>query len=130
MEVISVNNIKKSFKKFEVLKGISFSVKEGEVLSIIGPSGSGKSTLLRCITQLETVTDGTISICGQTLVKDSVYASKEECLNIGLKVGLVFQNFNLFPHMSVLENITCAQINVLNKSKEEAVEVARELLKK
>ncbi|MBQ1984028.1 MAG: amino acid ABC transporter ATP-binding protein [Spirochaetaceae bacterium] len=130
MEVISVQNIKKSFKKNEVLKGISFTVNEGEVLSIIGPSGSGKSTLLRCITQLETVTDGSISICGQNLVKDSVYASKEECLNIGLKVGLVFQNFNLFPHMSVIENITCAQMNVLNRSKEDSIEIARELLKK
>ena len=122
MEVISVQNIKKSFKKNEVLKGISFTVNEGEVLSIIGPSGSGKSTLLRCITQLETVTDGSISICGQNLVKDSVYASKEECLNIGLKVGLVFQNFNLFENMNVLENCMIGLEKVLKIDKNEAKE--------
>lgn len=130
MEIISVSNIFKSYKKLEVLKGISFSVEKGEVLGIIGPSGSGKSTLLRCITQLETVTDGSISICGKTLVENSIYASKEDCREIGLKVGLVFQNFNLFPHMSVLDNIICAQMNVLKRDKIESVKIARELLKK
>ena len=130
MEVISVQNIKKSFKKFEVLKGISFTVNKGEVLSIIGPSGSGKSTLLRCITQLETVTDGSIAICGQNLVKDSVYASKEECLNIGLKVGLVFQNFNLFENMNVLKNCMVGPEKVLKISKEDAEKRAKLYLEK
>lgn len=130
MDIISVSNIFKSYKKLEVLKGISFSVQKGEVLGIIGPSGSGKSTLLRCITQLETVTDGSISICGKKLVENSVYASKEDCREIGLKVGLVFQNFNLFPHMSVLDNIICSQMNVLKRDKIESVKIARELLKK
>lgn len=130
-EIIKVENLKKTFNdKLEILKGISFSVERGEVLSIIGPSGSGKSTMLRCISQLEQVTDGTITICGKTLVKDGVYADKQLRHEIILKSGLVFQNFNLFPHYSVLKNITDPQIKVLNKSKEEAEETARELLKR
>ena len=77
-EIIRVENIKKTFRdNLEILKGISFSVEKGEVLSIIGPSGSGKSTMLRCISQLETVTDGTIKICGKTLVENGVYADKK-----------------------------------------------------
>lgn len=130
-EIIKVENLKKTFNdKLEILKGISFSVERGEVLSIIGPSGSGKSTMLRCISQLEQVTDGTITICGKTLVKDGVYSDKQLRHEIILKSGLVFQNFNLFPHYSVLKNITDPQIKVLNKSKEEAEETARELLKR
>ena len=93
---------------FEILKGISLTVEKGGVLAIIGPSGSGKSTLLRCITQLETVDAGEISICGESLVKNSptgtaVYSDKAACAKIGLHIGLVFQNFNLFPHFSVLQ---------------------------
>ncbi|MCR4789999.1 MAG: amino acid ABC transporter ATP-binding protein [Treponemataceae bacterium] len=131
MEVISVRNVKKSFKdNFQVLKDISFSVNKGEVLGIIGPSGSGKSTLLRCINQLETVSDGSISICGKTLVENGVYASKDECRQIGLNIGLVFQNFNLFPHKNVLENITLPQILVLKREKAEARKIAMELLEK
>ncbi|WP_407434582.1 amino acid ABC transporter ATP-binding protein [Treponema sp.] len=114
----------------EVIKNISFTVRRGEVLGIIGPSGSGKSTLLRTICQLEEATGGTISVCGRDIVRDGVYSGKEELREIGLKVGLVFQNFNLFPHLSVLENITEAQRCVLGKSKEEAEATAYELLKK
>ena len=77
-EIINVSNLRKSFGELEILKGISFSVHKGEVLSIIGPSGSGKSTILRCISQLESVTDGTISICGKTLVENGVYADKND----------------------------------------------------
>lgn len=129
--IIEVKNLKKTFRdNFQVIKGISFSVHQGEVLGIIGPSGSGKSTILRCVTQLETVTDGTISICGRTLVQDGVYAPKDELRKIVLDVGLVFQNFNLFPHYSVLENIVKPQITVLSKSRTEAESTARELLKK
>lgn len=129
--IIEVKNLKKTFRdNFQVIKGISFSVHQGEVLGIIGPSGSGKSTILRCVTQLETVTDGTISICGRTLVQDGIYAPKEELRKIVLDVGLVFQNFNLFPHYSVLENIVKPQITVLSKSRTEAESTARELLKK
>ena len=130
-EIIRVENIKKTFREnLEILKGISFSVERGEVLSIIGPSGSGKSTMLRCISQLETVTDGTIKICGQTLVENGVYADKKARHEIILKSGLVFQNFNLFPHYSVLKNVTAAQIRVLGKSKDEAEAVAIDLLKR
>ena len=100
-EIIKVENLKKSFGNTIVLKDISFSVHKGKVLSVIGPSGSGKSTMLRCISQLETVNDGTITICGKTLVKNGIYVPKNELHEISLKSGMVFQNFNLFPHYSV-----------------------------
>jgi len=135
MQILTAENIYKSFDGTEVLKGISIGVTRGQVLAIIGPSGSGKSTFLRCITQLETVDSGEISICGETLVKNNengkaVYSDRTACGKIGLHIGLVFQNFNLFPHFSVLQNITEAPIRVLRKTKEEAESVARELLKK
>lgn len=129
-KIISVENLQKSFRDVHILKGISFDVEKGEVLSIIGPSGSGKSTILRCISQLETVDDGTITICGSDLVKNGVYADKAERHNITLKSGLVFQNFNLFPHYSVLKNVMAPQIQVLKRSKEEAYETAVALLKR
>ena len=108
--LFEMKNIKKSFGSLEVLKDISLQVEEGEVLSIIGPSGSGKSTLLRCATGLETPDSGEIIKQGD--------------------VGLVFQNFNLFPHFSVLKNITDAPIRVQKRKKEEVYKEARELLKK
>ena len=130
-EIIRVENIKKTFRdNLEILKGISFSVKKGEVLSIIGPSGSGKSTLLRCISQLEDVTDGSITICGKKLVENGVYVDKKLKHEIILKSGLVFQNFNLFPHYSVLKNVTEPQIQVLKRPKDEAEQTAMELLKR
>lgn len=129
MKILSANNIKKDFGKTEVLKDISVDVNEGEVLAIIGPSGSGKSTLLRCITQLETIDSG------ETLVKTgengkAQYADKKTCVRIGLNLGLVFQNFNLFPHFSVLRNITEAAVTVLKTPKDEAEKAAYELLDK
>ena len=138
MEVIAVENLQKTFGTLEVIKDISFSVNKGEVLGIIGPSGSGKSTILRCITQLERVTSGTIRICGDVLVTDiehkgkpqSQYADKESQRQIGLKAGLVFQNFNLFPHFTVLRNITEAQVRVLNRTQKEAEDAALVLLEK
>lgn len=129
-KIIQVENLKKSFDTLQIIKGISFDVSEGEVLSIIGPSGSGKSTILRCISQLEKVTDGTITICGETLVQDGQYADKKTCQKITLYSGLVFQNFNLFPHYSVLQNVMEPQIRVLKKSKEEAKDTALALLKR
>jgi len=130
-DIITVNNLKKTFNDgVEVLKDISFKVEKGEVLGIIGPSGSGKSTILRCISQLESVTDGTIKICDEVLVENGVYASKEKRHEITLKSGLVFQNFNLFPHYTVLKNIVDPQVTVLKKSKEEAVETAMQLLER
>ena len=128
--IIQVENLSKSYGSLCVIKDISFSVQKGEVLGIIGPSGSGKSTLLRCITQLETVSDGSIRICGEDLVRKGVYAHKKQLRQVGLKVGLVFQNFNLFPHFSVLKNITEAQVSVLGLKQSVAEERARELLKK
>ncbi len=135
MDILTAKNIFKSFDGVEVLKGISLNVTKGQVLAIIGPSGSGKSTLLRCVTQLETVDSGEISICGEQLVANdasgkAVYSDKTTCGKIGLHIGLVFQNFNLFPHLSVLRNITEAPVCVLKMPKEEAENTARELLKK
>ena len=129
-EILKVQNLSKSFGSLQVLKDISFTVNKGDVLGIIGPSGSGKSTLLRTVCQLERVTGGSISVCGDSLVKDGVYSDKAALRKIALNVGLVFQNFNLFPHFSVLRNITEAQRVVLGKSKEEANSLAMELLAK
>lgn len=129
-EIIKVSNLKISFGNLNILKGITFSVLKGEVLSIIGPSGSGKSTTLRCISQLEKVSDGTIEISGKKLCENGVYAPKEELHSIVLKSGMVFQNFNLFPHFSVLQNVMDGQIHVLHKTKEESEKTARELLKR
>ena len=130
-EIIKIENLKKTFNdNLEILKGISFSVKKGEVLSIIGPSGSGKSTMLRCISQLEDVTDGSITICGKKLVENGVYVDKKLKHEIILKSGLVFQNFNLFPHYSVLKNVTEPQIQVLKRPKDEAEQTAMELLER
>ncbi len=129
MAIISVKNIKKTFSdNVPVLKDISFDVEQGEILGIIGPSGSGKSTMLRCIAQLENVDDGSIYVCGQPIVQNGKYADKKELRKIGLNLGFVFQNFNLFPHMSVLQNIVDAQVHVLKTPKAEAIEIARKLL--
>ena len=128
--IVQVDNLSKSFGSLEVIRDVSFTVDRGEVLGIIGPSGSGKSTLLRCITQLEKVSGGSISICGTELARNGVYADKKQLHEIGLKVGLVFQNFNLFPHFNVLRNITEAQIHVLGRSKTQAQARGRQLLAK
>lgn len=135
MDMLKAIDVKKSFDGVEVLRGISLQVQNGEVLAIIGPSGSGKSTLLRCLTQLERADSGEIVICGETLVHNdsqgrAVYADKKTCVQIGLHLGLVFQNFNLFPHFSVLRNITEAPVRVLKKSRQQAEQSARDLLQK
>jgi polar amino acid transport system ATP-binding protein len=128
--ILKVENLSKSFAELRVLEDISFSVEKGEVIAIIGPSGSGKSTLLRCVTHLEKVDAGSIYVSGDDMVKNGVYADEAVLRKVCLKVGLVFQNFNLFPHFSVLRNITEAQVHVLGRTKTEAAERALSLLAK
>ena len=136
--LLEIKNMKKSFGGLTVLEDISLSVQEGEVVSIIGPSGSGKSTLLRCATMLEKMDGGELIYEGQKAVwekteKDGtvqcITASKSELKKIKKTFGLVFQNFNLFPHYSVLKNIIDAPVSVGKVPKKEAVEQARTLLK-
>ncbi|MDR0316516.1 MAG: amino acid ABC transporter ATP-binding protein [Treponema sp.] len=128
--MIKVQGLSKSFGPLPVLKDISFTVNQGEVVAIIGPSGSGKSTLLRCVTHLELIDTGSIILDGRDMARDGIYAQGDVLRTICLKMGLVFQNFNLFPHFSVERNITEAQIHVLRREKSEAVERAKTLLEK
>ena len=134
MNVLEMNHVKKHFGGLEVLKDINLSVSEGQVVSIIGPSGSGKSTLLRCATLLETMDNGDLIYLGNYAAKNSengsVYASADELKKIKSNFGLVFQNFNLFPHHSVIKNITEAPILVQKRNKDEVYEEAKELLSK
>ncbi len=134
MRLLEMNHIKKSFDGQEVLKDISIHVDEGEVLSIIGPSGSGKSTMLRCATMLETIDDGEIIYLGDAAAVSrdghAVYAKAADLKKIHNYYGLVFQNFNLFPHYSVLKNITDAPMRVQKRRKAEVYAEARELLRK
>lgn len=135
MKILEIRDMKKSFGDLEVLKGVSLSVNEGEVLSIIGPSGSGKSTLLRCATMLEQMDEGDLLYLDEYAAKDvkggkSIYSSKLDLKRIRRNFGLVFQNFNLFPHYSVLRNIAEAPQLVDGISKKEAETRARVLLDK
>lgn len=135
MNLLEMNHVQKSFGGLSVIRDISLAVREGEIVSIIGPSGSGKSTMLRCATMLETMDSGELIYLGEKAAwNDSqgrtVYAPKKELKQIQGNYGLVFQNFNLFPHYSVMKNITDAPINVQKRDKEEVYRSARELLKK
>lgn len=121
--MIKVKNLKKEFGKLKVLKGVDIEIKKGEVLVVIGPSGSGKSTFLRCLNFLEKPTDGEITFEG-VLIKDNKNIDA-----LRQKMGMVFQNFNLFPHLTVMENVTIAPIKVKGMKKEEAQKIALELLK-
>ncbi len=135
MKLLEMNHVKKSFNSGHlVLKDISLSVEKGEVVAIIGPSGSGKSTLLRCATLLNDMDGGDLIYNGIYAVTDqdgkAVYADKETLKKVREKFGLVFQNFNLFPHYSVLKNLTDPQVRVLGRKKDEAEKFAMELLEK
>ena len=134
MKLLEMNHVKKRFDDLEVLKDLSLTVEEGEVLAIIGPSGSGKSTLLRCATMLETMDDGEMFYLGEQAVKSvegkAVYAKPAELRRLQDCYGLVFQNFNLFPHFSVLKNIMDAPFHVQKRDKKEVEKQARALLDK
>ena len=121
--MLEIRNLKKAFGKLEVLKGINQTIEDGEVLSIIGPSGSGKSTMLRCLNLLETP-------CGGEVTIDDVLVDENNINEVRTKMGMVFQNFNLFPHMTVLENVISAPVHVKKISKEEASIAGMILLEK
>ncbi|MCC8107208.1 MAG: amino acid ABC transporter ATP-binding protein [Clostridiales bacterium] len=120
-----VSHLKKNFKKLEVLKDISTDIYEGEVVVVIGPSGSGKSTFLRCINNLEEITGGEITVDGMSLTD-----RKTDINKLRENIGMVFQHFNLFPHMDVMRNLTLAPVDLKKASKEEAAERARKMLVK
>ena len=133
--MLRMHGIQKAFGENEVLKGIDLSVRRGEVLAIIGPSGSGKSTLLRCINRLEEIDAGSIEIEGEFLAVTNEagtaeYADKKTCHRLLTAMGMVFQQFNLFPHMTVIENLIEAPVHVKGRKKEEVLPYAKELLKK
>ena len=136
MAFIDMLHIEKNYGLVAVLQDVSLSMERGEVVSIIGPSGSGKSTFLRCLGQLETIQKGAIIVDGETLVDtpantgEAVYVGKEEQQHILLKMGMVFQSFNLFPHMTVLENIMVAPRMVKGMKDADILPIAQSLLKK
>lgn len=135
MYLLEMNHVQKAFDGQGVLRDISLSVEEGEIVSIIGPSGSGKSTLLRCATMLEQMDGGELTYLGEKAAwngKDgtSIYAKKEKLKEIQKNYGLVFQNFHLFPHMTVLKNVTDAPVHVQKRDKEDVYAEAMELLRK
>ena len=132
MNVLEIDNLKKNYKGKRVLSGISFSVGEGRILSIIGPSGAGKTTLIRCASLLEEAEDGEITLLGQTIASSiggkAKYLPDKELNRARRAIGIVFQSYNLFPHFSVLKNITNAPMTVLKEDKHEAQEKAKNLL--
>lgn len=131
---IKATNIWKKFNNLEVLKGIDLEVNEGEVVAVIGPSGGGKSTLLRCLNKLETIDKGSITIDGEELCRETSggteYVKNNDVRRIACKMGMVFQQFNLFPHMTVLENLIEAPVNVQKRDKAEVIREAEVLLAK
>lgn len=133
--MIKLEHMSKSFGKLEVLRDINLEVRQGEVLCVIGPSGSGKSTMLRCLNHLERISEGRLYIDGELVDekvhgKDSMKISPKKVSQLCAELGMVFQRFNLFPHMTVLENVITAPMQVRKVAKEEAVQTAIELLRK
>jgi polar amino acid transport system ATP-binding protein len=123
--VVSIRNLNKSFGDNHVLRGIDLEIQRGEVVCVIGPSGSGKSTLLRCVNMLETPSDGTVVVLGNDLTNLDTDLDAARA-----QIGMVFQSFNLFPHMNVLDNVCVAQQKVLKRSSTEAQEIGRQLLER
>ena len=134
MSFIEMKNIRKDFGKLTILHGVDMTLEKGKVISIIGPSGAGKSTLLRCLNHLETIQGGSIAVDGEFLAEDKdgkvTYASEARTKEILAKMGMVFQSFNLFPHMTVLDNIMAAPIYVKGMKREEIQPIAEDLLSK
>ena len=130
MNILEISHIRKSFDALDVLKDISLTVPEGSVTAVIGPSGSGKSTLLRCATLLETAEAGSIAFGGEYALRDGVYADKAALRRLRGYFGLVFQNFNLFPHYTLLKNVMDAPVHVQKRSPAEAEKDAMALLEK
>ena len=130
MKLIEVSGLKKSFHNTDVLTNINFKVNKGDVIAVIGPSGAGKSTMLRCLINLEKVDGGTIEVEGETLVKDGVYADRVKVKSITSKMGMVFQNFNLFPHLTVRQNLIMPFMQVKGASRDQANQLAESLIGK
>lgn len=126
--MLKINGLRKSFGSTEVLKGIDLEINKGEIVVLVGPSGGGKTTLLRCINALEKADKGTIVINEKLFLQDGKYADKNEFKKIRKDIGLVFQNYNLFPHMSVIENVIEAPQRVFNMDKEDVNKKAKEIL--
>lgn len=130
MRMITVNGLCKAFGGELVLDGVSFSVEKGETVAVIGPSGAGKSTMLRCLIDLETADSGEIRIEDRYLLKEGAYPDEKTRRSVCGKMGMVFQSFNLFPHLTVLDNLVLPPINAKKLTRPEAVKKAKELLLK
>ncbi|PKF89046.1 polar amino acid ABC transporter ATP-binding protein [Bacillus sp. BA3] len=130
MAIIEVTNLKKSYDKLDVLKQFTFDVNKNDVVAVIGPSGSGKSTMLRSLIHLEEINDGSICISGDYLVRDGIYSKPQEIKQITSKMGMVFQHFNLFPHLTVKENLEIAPRMAKKGTNTEIYKQSRELLEK
>jgi polar amino acid transport system ATP-binding protein len=127
---VRLRSLSKRFGDTEILRGIDLEVPPGEVMAVIGPSGAGKSTLLRCVNLLETPTSGTVEVGGQVVFSDSATPSRATLTALRRRVGMVFQSFNLFPHLTVLRNVSLAQMRVLRRSRDEADERSLQLLRR
>lgn len=130
MAIIEISNLKKSYGNLDVLKQITFNVNKNEVVAVIGPSGSGKSTMLRSLVNLEQIDNGNICVSGNYLVKDGAYVKQQEIKQITSKMGMVFQHFNLFPHLTVRENLELAPKTVKKEDSKEIHRRSSELLEK